>query len=124
MSYPPLSLRGHYLSRSSLGVPFAFPEFMNRRRFYIYIMTNHWNKVLYTGVTNNLLRRVYEHREQLADGFTCKYKVNKLVYYEEHSDPLFAIEREKQVKAGSRRKKIELIDRLNPRWEDLYEKLL
>ena len=97
---------------------------MNRHRFYyVYIMTNRWHQVLYTGVTNNLLRRVYDHREKLGDGFTCKYNVIKLVYYEEHSDPQFAIGREKQIKAGSRKKKVQLVERLNPKWEDLYESL-
>jgi len=79
---------------------------------------------LYTGVTNNLLRRVYEHKEKLADSFTKKYNINKLVYYEVFNDIKFAIAREKQIKGGSRQKKIDLIDDFNKDWEDLYPKLL
>ena len=92
--------------------------------YYVYILTNFNNTVLYTGVTNNLIRRVYEHKEKLADSFTKKYNINKLVYYEVFNDIEFAIEREKQIKGGSRKKKIELIDCFNKDWEDLYPKLL
>ena len=97
---------------------------MVQHSFYVYIMTNRWNRVLYTGVTNNLLRRIFEHRQKLSDGFTFRYNLTRLVYYEEHLDPLFAIEREKQIKAGSRGKKVLLVEKMNPKWEDLYEKLL
>jgi len=95
-----------------------------RKDYYVYILTNYTNTVLYTGVTNNLLRRVYEHKEKKADSFTKKYNINKLVYYEFFNDIRFAIEREKQIKGGSRKKKIELIDGFNKDWEDLYPKLL
>ena len=95
-----------------------------RKDYYVYILTNYTNTVLYTGVTNNLLRRVYEHKEKVADSFTKKYNINKLVYYEVFNDIKFAIEREKQIKGGSRKKKIELIDGFNKDWEDLYPKLL
>ena len=78
-------------------------------------MTNKNNTVLYTGITNDLKRRAYEHKEKLIEGFTKKYNINKLVYYE--------IFREKQVKAGSRAKKIELINSINGEWKDLYYKL-
>lgn len=94
------------------------------KTFFVYIMTNKDNKVLYTGVTNNLLRRVYEHREKLIEGFTSRYNVTKLVYFENHVDPLSAIQREKQIKGGSRKKKIQLIERKNPNWHDLYPDLL
>jgi putative endonuclease len=77
--------------------------------------------VLYTGVTNDLRRRVYEHKQKLADGFTMKYNVTKLVYYEVFGDPESAITREKQIKAGSRRRKTELVKSMNPEWLDLYE---
>lgn len=87
-------------------------------------MTNKSNTVLYTGVTNNLARRVYEHKEKLVDGFTKKYKVNKLIYYEIFNEALGAIEREKQIKAGSRRKKLDLIDNMNPEWKDLYKDII
>lgn len=88
------------------------------------MMTNFNNSVIYIGVTNNLLRRVYEHKNKLIKGFTSKYNVNKLIYFEEYSDSSTVISREKQLKAGPRRKKIELIVKNNPKFEDLYEKLL
>ena len=82
-------------------------------------MTNPKNSVLYTGVTNNLPRRVYEHKQKIIDGFTKKYNVNKLVYFEESPDAHSAITREKQIKAGSRKKKIDLVNSMNPEWKDL-----
>ena len=91
--------------------------------YYVYIMTNPHNTVLYTGVTNNLLRRVHEHKEKLADSFTKQYNVTKLVYYEVYDDAFTAISREKQIKGGSRKKKMGLIDGMNPTWKDLYEEL-
>ena len=84
-------------------------------------MTNKNNTVIYTGVTNDLNRRVYEHKEKLVYGFTKKYNVNKLVYFESTNDIYSAIQREKQIKAGSRKKKIELINSINPEWKDLYD---
>jgi len=88
--------------------------------YYIYIMTNHRNGTLYTGVTNNLFRRVWEHKQQIkSNTFTSKYDLNMLVCYEGYSDPENAIIREKQIKAGSRKKKLELIEKLNPEWKDL-----
>ena len=74
-------------------------------------------------MTNNLIRRVYEHKEKMIDGFTKKYNCTKLVYYEIFNDPYNAIAREKQIKAGSRKKKIELINSMNPNWKDLYDDL-
>ncbi|HLF20352.1 MAG TPA: GIY-YIG nuclease family protein [Bacteroidota bacterium] len=93
------------------------------RYFYVYIMTNQRNTVLYTGVTNDLERRVSEHRTGETKGFTKKYNVNKLVYYEIFEDPQTAIDREKQIKAGSRQKKVNLINRFNPEWRDLSDEL-
>lgn len=86
---------------------------------FVYIMTNKSNKVLYTGVTSDLVRRVYEHKEKLTKGFTAKYNCNKLVYFEVYDDIIEAIAREKQLKAGSRAKKIDLIQAKNTKWEDL-----
>jgi putative endonuclease len=86
-------------------------------------MTNKYDTVFYTGVTNDLRRRVYEHREKTVDGFTKKYNIIKLVYYEVFDRPEDAIFREKQLKAGSRQKKIDLINCMNSAWLDLYEKL-
>ena len=93
------------------------------KQYYVYIMTNKRNTVLYTGVTNDLRRRVYEHREKLVDGFTGKYNIIKLVYYEIFQDPENAIIREKHLKAGSRQKKIDLINQMNKEWRDLYGQL-
>jgi putative endonuclease len=93
------------------------------RQFYVYIMTNNYNTVLYTGVTNDLRRRVYEHKEKTVEGFTKKYHIMKLVYYKILRDAQSAIEREKQIKGGSRKKKVELIEGINPQWKDLYEDL-
>jgi len=94
-----------------------------RRQYYIYIMTNKSNTTLYTGVTNDLKKRTYQHRAQLVDGFTKKYKLTRLVYYEIFDDIEYAILREKQIKAGSREKKRQLINGMNPDWKDLYEDL-
>jgi len=96
---------------------------MRRSEYYIYIMTNKRNGVLYTGVTNNLKRRVEEHKTIRGSYFTTKYKLKLLVYYEIYSDPINAIQREKQIKAGSRQKKITLIETMNPQWTDIYPHL-
>jgi putative endonuclease len=87
--------------------------------FYVYLMTNEHDTTIYTGITNDLLRRVSEHKEKMGAKFTKKYNVSKLVYFEEFSDPLSAIQREKQIKAGSREKKILLIESINKDWKDL-----
>lgn len=93
--------------------------------YYVYIMSSTSNYTIYTGVTNNLVRRVYEHRAGAdPDGFTTKYAVKKLVYYESTHDVLSAIEREKQIKSWSRKKKNTLIAGINPAWRDLYPELL
>ena len=91
------------------------------KEYYVYILTNKYNTVLYTGVTNDLMRRVCEHKDGIGIKFTKKYNLNKLVYYEVTNDANAAIAREKQIKAGSRQKKIELIENLNPEWQDLSE---
>ena len=94
-------------------------------KYYVYILTNKNHNVLYTGVTGNLIRRVYEHKNHLDKGsFTDKYNVTKLVYFEETTDIKVAIEREKQIKSWPRHKKIGLIFELNPKWTDLYESIL
>lgn len=90
------------------------------KSYYIYIVTNYNNSVLYVGVTSNLVKRIYEHKEKLVEGFTKKYNVNKLVYYEVFDDVNYAIAREKQLKAGSRKRKINLIKKFNDEWKDLY----
>ena len=92
--------------------------------FFIYILTNQKHTTLYTGVTNDLVRRVYEHKEGLVEGFTKKYQCKYLVYYEAFEDAYSAIAREKQIKAGSRAKKLALIEALNPQWKDLYDDIV
>ena len=87
----------------------------------IYILTNKSNKVLYTGVTSDLFKRVTEHKDKAVRGFTSRYKVSKLVYYEEYNTMPEAIVREKQIKSGSRQKKLDLIKDMNPEWKDLYD---
>jgi putative endonuclease len=87
----------------------------------VYIMTNKYHKVLYTGVTGNIFKRVNEHKEKLISGFTSRYNVIKLVYYEEFETMPEAIAREKQIKGGSRQKKIDLVNSKNPEWKDLYD---
>jgi putative endonuclease len=93
------------------------------RQYYVYIMTNPRKTVLYTGVTNDLVRRVWQHRNGQGGGFTGKYHCSKLVLYEVFKDSYNAIEREKQIKAGSRRRKVLLIERMNPEWRDLFDGL-
>ena len=92
---------------------------------YVYILTNKNHTVLYTGVTSDLIRRVYEHKHHLyQDSFTAKYKVERLIYFEETSDMNAAIEREKQIKSWKRDRKVALIMKSNPRWIDLYDGIL
>jgi len=93
---------------------------MTMKHYYVYIMTNR-SRTLYTGVTNNLTRRVFEHKHHLIDGFTKKYNITKLVYYEETNDVREAIAREKQIKGWLRKKKIALIESINAEWKDLSE---
>ena len=93
---------------------------MPQKQDYVYLMTNKVNTVIYTGVTSDLEKRVYEHKEKLADGFTKKYNVDKLVYYEIFDDIRDTILREKQIKSGSRAKKLNLIKSINPKFRDLY----
>ena len=94
------------------------------KTYYVYIMTNKTNRVLYIGVTNNLIRRVYEHKEGMIKGFTEKYKCNKLVWYESTTDINSAIKKEKQMKKWKREYKENLINKMNPEWEDLYDEII
>ncbi|ADJ25490.1 Excinuclease ABC C subunit domain protein [Dehalogenimonas lykanthroporepellens BL-DC-9] len=92
--------------------------------YYVYLMASKPNGTLYIGVTNNLIRRVYEHKNDLADGFTKKYGIHTLVHFEQCNDILAAITREKQMKKWKRVWKIELIEQANPEWRDLYPEIL
>jgi len=91
------------------------------QRGYVYILFNYRNGTLYTGVTSNLARRIYEHKSKASEGFSSKYGVYKLGYFEVHETILSAIAREKQIKAGTRKDKLDLIEKLNPGWKDLYK---
>ncbi len=91
------------------------------KNMYVYILTNQRHTVLYIGVTNDLERRIAEHRSKGRRGFTQRYNVSKLVYFEEFDDPLEAIQREKQIKGGSRQKKVDMINAMNPDWIELAE---
>ncbi len=97
---------------------------MDEKVYCVYMMTNKKDGTLYIGVSNNLARRVYEHKNGLIDGFTKKYHLHHLVYYEPYNDPTGAILREKQMKKWHRRWKIELIEKKNPEWKDIYNEIL
>ncbi len=89
------------------------------KTYYVYIVSNFTNSTLYVGVTNDIVRRVYEHKNKLVEGFTDRYNINKLVYVEECNDINAALEREKQIKRWRREKKVAIINELNPEWKDL-----
>ncbi|OGH11749.1 MAG: excinuclease ABC subunit C [Candidatus Levybacteria bacterium RIFCSPHIGHO2_01_FULL_36_15] len=94
------------------------------KQYYVYIMTNKFNTTLYTGITSNLIRRVWEHKQKFVKGFTKKYNINKLVYFEIFDDPENAITKEKAIKNLVRRKKDQLINASNPEWKELYQEIL
>ena len=94
------------------------------KTLYVYITTNKNHTVLYTGVTSDLINRVIQHKQKITKGFTAKYNIDKLVYYEEVGLAEYAIKREKQIKAGSRQKKIDLINSINPDWKDLFDEII
>jgi len=92
-------------------------------KYFVYILASQRNGTLYIGVTNDLVRRIYEHKQKLVDGFTKKYNVERLVCYEEYADVRDAITREKQLKKWNRKWKLDLIEKSNPQWNDLYSEL-
>jgi putative endonuclease len=94
---------------------------LSGKKYSVYIMTNKYNNVLYTGMTNNINRRVFEHKNKVYNGFTKKYNVNKIIYYEKLNTLEEAMNREKQIKCKSRAKKIELISKYNKEWKDLTD---
>ena len=96
---------------------------MYGKQYFVYILSNKNNTVLYIGITSNLLGRIFQHKDQATKGFTSRYNVDKLVYYEIYEDVYEAISREKQLKSGSRRKKVDLVNNFNKQWEDLCNKL-
>ena len=93
---------------------------MNNKKGYVYILFNKRNGTLYTGITSDLVKRIYQHKQKFVEGFTKKYSIDKLGYYEISDNIESAIVREKQIKAGSRKDKLKLIESINPNWEDLY----
>ncbi len=97
---------------------------MSSRLYCVYILSNFSRTVLYTGVTGNLVKRIWQHKNNLAEGFTKKYKVHDLVYYEAYENPATAIEREKQIKNYSRKRKEEIVLKFNPMLVDLYPQLI
>ena len=97
---------------------------MNENQYYVYIITNKYNTTIYVGVTNNLVRRIYEHKNKLVEGFSSKYNLNKLIYFEYSENIESAIAREKQIKNYSRAKKELLIEKMNPNRIDLYDSIL
>jgi len=108
-----------------MGIQFTINNHKNMKQhnYYVYMITNKSNLVLYIGVTNDLIRRVWEHKTHYIKGFTDKYNVEKLVFYEHYSDINTAIQREKQLKTWKREWKNNLINTMNPKWIDLYESI-
>jgi putative endonuclease len=102
----------------------AWQSLLMNRQYFVYIMTNDTNTVTYTGVTNDLIRRVYEHRNKLVKGFTSKYNINKLVYFDVGENIESCILREKQIKSWSRKDKVALVEKMNPDWNDLSKELM
>jgi len=96
----------------------------SEKYYYVYITSNKTNTTLYTGVTSDLINRINKHKRKLIKGFTARYNVNKLVCFEEYHDVNDALNREKQIKSGSRQKKIQLIEKSNPDWKDLFDDLI
>ena len=94
------------------------------KEYYVYVLANQRNGTLYVGVTSNLIKRIWEHKNKAVEGFTQKYNVDKLVYFEQYSDPENAIKREKRLKKYNRQWKVELIAKENPEWRDLYTELV
>ncbi len=97
---------------------------MDNKVYYVYMLASHRNGTLYTGFTNNLVNRVFTHKNNIVKGFTQEYQVHRLVYYEVFEDREEAIKREKQLKRWYRKWKLELIEKINPNWEDLYNKII
>jgi len=94
------------------------------KQYYVYILASRRNGTLYTGITSNLIKRVWEHKEKAVDGFTKKYNIDKLAYFEQYIDSVKAISREKRIKKYPRKWKINLIEKENPHWKDLYKDLV
>ena len=94
------------------------------KRYFVYMLSSKPNGTLYVGITNDIIKRVWEHKNKFVEGFTKKYNINTLVYFEEHDDPASAILREKRLKSWKRNWKIKLIEETNPEWRDLYNQII
>ena len=94
------------------------------KEYYVYILTNKYNAVLYIGVTSDLIKRIWEHKNKIMKGFSSKYKIDKLVYFEQYNDIKQAIQREKRLKEWQRQWKVVLINSINPEWKDLYDEII
>jgi len=119
----PASSKGRLTSGQKAGIQ-SIITLMRGNYYSVYILSSHKNGTLYIGITNNLVRRVWEHKNQLVEGFTNKYEIHHLVYYELHENPESAITREKQIKKWRRLWKLNLIEEKNPTWKDLYKDIL
>jgi putative endonuclease len=119
-----VSLRGNRVSEAEAIFDATILAMPVEKYYYVYLVTNFTNRVIYTGVTSDLLTRVQQHREKMNEGFTNRYNAWKLVYFEQTLEVYSALEREKQIKAGSRKAKVALIEAANPHWRDLYPELL
>jgi putative endonuclease len=117
------SKKGSYQQGKLIQSHMRSPSMVYTKSYYVYLLTNWNNRVIYVGVTNDLPRRMYEHKNKLIEGFTQKYNINKLVYFEETNDINVAIAREKEIKKWRREKKDRLIEQMNPNWKDLGEML-
>ena len=117
-------MRGHRASEADAIFDATIQPMREEKQYYVYLLTNYTNTTIYTGVTNNLLGRVQQHREKANSGFTNRYNVWKLIYFEHTREVYSALEREKQIKAGSRKAKVALIEASNSTWRDLYPELL
>ena len=94
------------------------------KEYYVYILTNKYNAVLYIGVTSDLIKRIWEHKNKIMKGFSSKYKIDKLVYFEQYNDIKQAIQREKRLQEWQRQWKVVLINSINPEWKDLYDEII
>ncbi len=115
--------KGGIASQKTLAMTIGNLTLEPIKYYYVYIMTSRHNRVLYTGVTNDIIVRASQHKEKSVKGFTKRYNVTKLVFYEIFDDIDAAIAREKQIKGGSRQRKVALIEAMNPKWRDLYDTL-
>lgn len=109
---------------SSRGLTAGSKKLKTMKEYYVYILTNKYNRTLYIGVTSNLIKRIWEHRNNIFQSFSSKYNVNKLVYFEQYNEVIQAIQREKRLKEWQRQWKIDLINNINPKWNDLYGEIV